>query len=427
MQRAIRYDPVEHALFVGDVRIDDKSVLKEATRWTAGQRGVSVPDRDALAAADLTPFLGEAFFLGAKVLANAGQERETGAIDDAVRRATVQIEQATRRAMDDTEAAVRRIHDNVADTARGVQESVMARVSELIGGEHPELIERLRPVLDGVGATIETQVASAVERATEGMQSTAEKRHEQVSVMLHDVHREVAVRNAKDETTARLKSVTTIKGFDYEEALNVVFSEMATAMGDDYVACGENAGLLPRNKKGDGVFRVNGSTAKVVIEAHDGVSKEWSSYLAEAERNRDAVASIGVVRKIEDNKGHLLRVLGPRRVVVAYDPYEDDVDFVRSVVLLMRTVALTHTGRFGVEEIATAHSCIEDARAALTGLDEATRSANAIIGHVDKVNLAVRSTTAAVQRSLQSAITALIGAGSAIEEEADPGEETLTA
>ncbi|MDQ2758231.1 MAG: hypothetical protein M3Y71_17035 [Actinomycetota bacterium] len=36
----------------------------------------------------------------------------------------------------------------------------------------------------------------------------------------------------------------------------------------------------------------------------------------EAERNREAAASVGIVRKTGQNKGQTIRVLGPRRVVL---------------------------------------------------------------------------------------------------------------
>ena len=71
---------------------------------------------------------------------------------------------------------------------------------------------------------------------------------------------------------------------------------------------------------------------------HDSTDgRVWNDYLDEAERNSEAAASIGIVRNAAQNKGQTIRVLGSRRVVVAFDPAADDIDLLRTVVQLVRT------------------------------------------------------------------------------------------
>ena len=60
-----------------------------------------------------------------------------------------------------------------------------------------------------------------------------------------------------------------------------------------------------------------------IRDRHNGSGRrEWNGYLDEAERNRDAVASLGIVPDLAANVGQSLRVLGPRRLVLAYTPGE---------------------------------------------------------------------------------------------------------
>ena len=61
------------------------------------------------------------------------------------------------------------------------------------------------------------------------------------------------------------------------------------------------------------------------------------------------MASIGIVRNAEQNKGQTIRVLGSRRVIVAFDPMANDIDLLRTVVQLVRTAALAASARRDVE------------------------------------------------------------------------------
>ena len=56
----------------------------------------------------------------------------------------------------------------------------------------------------------------------------------------------------------------------------------------------------------------------------DSARTGWTDYLDEAERNRDAVARLGLVRTAEQNGGPPIRASGPRRIVMAFDPGTDD-------------------------------------------------------------------------------------------------------
>jgi hypothetical protein len=384
------YDHEAKALVVSHLEITDADVLREATRWSTGVRGEPI-DPAVLYGTDLSNFVLEALSVGARVLSIASQSSDTLA-----------VQQAVKSASESMTATARDVHTTLSDT-----------ITKYVGGESPELLERLRPIMAKVGADLEQQMVAGLRQAREADAQETERRHRELSELLHTVRQEVAVKVAEDASAAlatdAIKSVTTIKGFDYETQVNDVCIDLAAAMGDEYLAVGETAGRLPRNKKGDGVFNIGGGLARVVVECHDGSTKEWGSYLAEAERNRGASASIGLVRHARDNAGSLVRVIAPKRVVLAYNPDVDDDEMLRTIVLLMRTVAMTSSGRFGTEQVATANEGIREALALLDDLDDAKRSAAAIRGHVDKIEQTVTKVMAGVQRELHGALNALTG------------------
>jgi len=92
--------------------------------------------------------------------------------------------------------------------------------------------------------------------------------------------------------------------------------------------------MVARSKKGDGVLSIDGGSARVVLEMTDSKRTQWNDYLDEAERNRGATASLGLVRDSAQNNGNTLRSVGARRIILAFDPGIDDPDLLRTVVQL---------------------------------------------------------------------------------------------
>lgn len=389
------YDDGEGAIFVGSFKTTDEAVLREASRWPTGERGDPVDLAD-LDGADLTAFAYEALSIGARVLSIAAQSSDTLAVQAAVKSASDTVNDSVSRASDAMRLAASQAQNRLAE-----------HLSDLIGGESPELLERMRPAFAAVGRDIERELLVAVNRANEIQRAESDRRHEELTTLMHGVRQDVAVRAAEKSVKER----TTLKGFDYEAQVNDICRGLASDMGDEFRDTTTETGLLPRNKKGDGVFYIAGDMARIVIESHDGESKEWGQYLAEAERNRGASVSIGLVRHLADNHGSLMRVIGPKRVVLAFDPDVDDVEVLRTVVLLMKTGALATSGQFDSARVAEANGGIREAMSLIEGLDEAKKSAAAIRGHVDKIEFSVNKAAAGVQRELQRALNALSGPG----------------
>lgn len=83
---------------------------------------------------------------------------------------------------------------------------------------------------------------------------------------------------------------------------------------------GAIVGVLPRNKKGDDILAVGGGDVRVVLERTDSARTGGPTTSNEEERNRNAVAALGLVRTTKQNGGQTIRVMGARRIVMALDP-----------------------------------------------------------------------------------------------------------
>ena len=157
------------------------------------------------------------------------------------------------------------------------------------------------------------------------------------------------------------------------------------------------------------MLSVSGQPGCVVLEMTDSPRSGWGAYLDEAERNRDAAASIGVVRTTDQNAGQSIRVLGSRRVVIAFNPDEDDPELLRTVVMLLRTVAITASLRTGSAEVETAEEKIAEALTQLEKIDAVKKIAGTIQKGAAKIDSECTSISTSIQRLLDQALAALAG------------------
>lgn len=454
-EQHVAIDPATGALVIRNLHVEDPAVTAEARRWTAGTRGPVVDDAAVLVAADLGAFVAEALHIGARAITATASERDSLDLERVVRdvgeRASTSSSQAaelTRKAAADAADAVRKASEEArrtfteADgenrkqftaTVTAAKTELSSEVQRLFGGENPEVLDRLRPLLDKFAGELDAKVArqtgELLEKAARQFdpsdptspmakhQVRVAAEQEKLAARIGENH--VVVAAKLEELTTSLKvqegrralaSVTPIKGGTFEVEMHALMTSIAAGLGDEYDETGATAGRLSRNKKGDGVLRLgNGSTA-VVLEMTDSARAGWSAYLDEAERNRDALASLGLVRSADQNGGHTLRVLGPRRIVMAFDPATDDTDLLRTVVQLLRTVAQAAATRGGARDLTTADEKLVEALAALGKVDEIKKSAGAIQKSAQKIDAGCDVLVTQVRRAVEQARTALEGA-----------------
>ncbi len=444
------------ALAIEQLILRDRDVLREAQRWTSGHRGPIVDDTETLAAADLSAFITEVVKCGAVALAATGQasdakelERMIAEVGEKAAASAARAAELTGQAAKDASAVMTKTVDSAkkalaeADancrkemvaTVNSATANITDQVNRLFGGSDPELVARLEPVLKQFSADLTMKAAVG----TQELITTATKQFDlndptspiakhtaaldarqlQMSDLLMANHADLAKRF--EEMTAALKvreakaaliSMTPRKGDSFAAGIHRFMEPIAAGLGDEYYDTGAMVGALPRCKKGDGLL-TTAEGARVVVEMTDSLRSGWSDYLVEAERNRQAAASLGIVRSPEQNGGETLRVLGPRRVVLAFDPDTDEPDLLRACVLLMRTASVTVVARSGGEQLATAAEKVQSALSKLEKLAIAKKSADLIRREATKIDKTVTDFATEVELVLAEAVTALtISAG----------------
>ncbi|EHR53470.1 hypothetical protein SacmaDRAFT_5325 [Saccharomonospora marina XMU15] len=435
--------------------IHDREVAREAQRWACGERGPLVENLDTLASADLTNFVTEAVRIGAHALSVTGQAQEAQALErllkdvgDKTAHSTAQAAELTARAAKEASEAVMAaardaktaITDTDAQSRKELTTAVMTAKQDLntelrriFAGESPELVERLQPVLDKFSTDLDAKVSAgtaellakaarqfdpsdptspmakhAAELTAHQDQLTQQlaKQHAELTSKIEEVTTVLRVH----EATTALAEVTPIKGESYASSAHTVLTGIAAGLGDDYTDTSATTGRLPRCKKGDGVLSLNDGAARVVIEMTDSSRTGWTDYFAEAERNRDAVASLGLVRTIDQNGGQTLRVIGAQRLVLAFDPDNDSPDLLRTVIMLLRTTAIATASRKGVHQVATAEEKIAEALNHLVKIDSVKKLSATIQKSATKIDSECAALNSAVRRLLDEALVALAGA-----------------
>ncbi|MFZ1285667.1 MAG: Fis family transcriptional regulator, partial [Candidatus Phosphoribacter sp.] len=384
-----RYDAGVPAIVITALTLTHPGVTAEALRWSTGSRGPAVSAGE-LDGADLTAYVEQAVVVGAQAIAVAGGTQDTFNLEQLVTYVGVRtaesaahaVETTTRvvgdatKAVSDASAEARKAIADASEISRKAfaeavaqaEQGMRRQIGQLLGGEDPELLARLKPVLESFGADLTrragTHTTDLFERATRALDADDptspmakhlkaldarqadlatrwDKHHHDLTGKLAELTTAIQVQRSATQAAKATASVTPLKGGTYEDAIHQAMHQVAVGLGDEYLETGTKGGAISgHNKKGDGVLVVGGGPARVVLEMTDSASRDWGNYLDEAERNRQAGASLGLVPALAQNAGQGLRVLGPRRVVMAFDPAQDDLGLLRSVVQLLRMAAI---------------------------------------------------------------------------------------
>ncbi|MDX6254083.1 MAG: hypothetical protein QOJ11_417 [Frankiales bacterium] len=445
------------AIIINDLTVQDPSVLAESLRWTTGRRAEPVAPWEA-AGADLSAFVTRTIALGAYVLQSAGGRQDKHDLEQIVAQVGEHTVEASARAAESTKKSLLQVHgavrqmtedtkqalaDASADGRKAYAEDVSAATStlrdeiqRLLGGENPELVERLSPLLEQFGGKLDRRIAeqtdsllaraarqfdpsdptSPVAKHTRALQDQQEAlvrtlKADQLMLVakVEDLATAVNVANSVKAARESLANVSTLKGATYEQAVGLVMQHVAAGLGDEYTETGKIAGAIPRCLKGDAVLSVDGGSARVVLELTDSRRANWNDYLDEAERNREAGASLGLVREQAQNGGHLIRCFGSRRVVMAFDPEVDSPELLRAVVQMLRLSAVSASARHHSDDVIGAEEKVAEAIEMLAKIDEIVKAATTIRKGADKIEAQCNSLHSALNRVLSEAADALAG------------------
>jgi hypothetical protein len=96
---------------------------------------------------------------------------------------------------------------------------------------------------------------------------------------------------------------------------------------------------------------------------------------------------------------------------MAFDPGQDDPELLRTVVMLIRTVAIAASTRTGATEMATAEEKISEALAQLAKIDGVKKLAVSIQNSAVKIDSECTGPNSGIRRLLDQAMAALAGGG----------------
>lgn len=455
--RGASYESSGPAVLIHDLTVNHPAVCSEAARWSTGQRGPAV-GADVLVGVDLSVFVTQAMAVGAQAIAAAGGVQDTYNLEQLVSDVGTRTAQTSAKAAEATTAVVKSASEGMAKASTDAQNAIteagalarkgfgetveLARkdlreeINRLVGGDHPELVARLTPLLDAFGRDMNDRVAKQtselfdkaakqfdpddptspmaknrreLQRQQEALSLTLVKNHEVLAGKVDELTTAVKVATAAAEATSAVTKVTPIKGDTYASSIHRVMQQIAVGLGDEYTDTGAVAGVIPRCKKGDGLLTIGGGEAHVVLEMTDSIRPNWNDYLDEAERNREATASLGLVRELSQNAGQSIRLLGSRRIVMVFDPAADDAGLLRTVVQLLRVGAITASSRRDSEGLETAEERITEARTMLTKVNVIRTASGSIRKNADTIDRECNTVQTGVDRLLSQALDALAG------------------
>jgi hypothetical protein len=371
-------------------------------------------------------------------------ERTSRAAEDAAHttaavldEATVAIKQAATDATKTFAEAGKLARGEFADSVKTAQSGLQAELRRLFNGDDPELQQRLDKAMEGFGQ----QVSQASAEKTEALLAKAARQFdtdEPASAMamyirlldkqqtdlkanidhnLGELSTQYEKLTAVIERTQAAKDArhaveqgTPLMGATYEQKVNAAMRDIADGLADDYEETVSQRGKKGLSKKGDGVLRVQGTEAAVVVEMSDSVRRTWPKYLTAAEATRDAQASLGLVPTASLLQGSSVRCLGARRIVMAFDPDTDDPELLRTVVQLLRLRAVAAASRVGNVGVTTADEKLDEALTTIERFDRIQKIADVIRKQANNIVVEAGSLQDLLQRILTEARTALAAA-----------------
>lgn len=463
---SVRYERTGPAVLIESLSVNDPTVVSESRRWSKGKRGPAVGEEE-IAGADLSVFVSQALVVGAHAIGTAGGVQDTFNLEHLVTDVGARTAESTSRAVESATAVVRsaatgmqtasaeakdaivaagqQARQAFAENVDMARKSLLDEVHRLLGGDQPELARSLGPVLDKFSHDLDARVtrqttellATAAKQFDPGdpaspmarharelklqhevLATDLEKNHNALATKVEELATAVKVATSARNASERAVRLTPLKGDSYAADIHAIMEHIALGLGDEYADTSAVPGAISRNKKGDGVLTVNGGVARIVFEMTNSKRPNWNDYLAEAERNRRAAASLGLVREHDQNNGCTIRCLGSRRIIMAFDPATGDPELLRTVVQLLRVSTQAAASREDHAEIQTADEKIAEAIALLSKIDDIRRVAGTLRQNAGKIEQHSDEVKTSLSRLLAQAQSALCIAANDVQDDA---------
>ena len=302
--------------------------------------------------------------------------------------------------LDNGESALNRLvselQKNHGDVGKALEERIDSVVGEFSLDKEDSALSRLMNRVEGAQRQISSQFSldeegSALARMRKELLEVIEKEHKSNSEF------QLEVMKALTEMTARKQEAQrgTQHGLDFEDAVFNFVNERQPE-GDTATRTGNTTGRIRNNKKGDCVIKLGPERAapgaQIVVEAKEDQSYTLQRALTEIEearKNRDSSSGVFVFSK-RTAPGDILEPLARYGddVVVIWDTEDPATDAYLGAALSIAKAlcarGVAGNGVLGID-IEALEKAIREIERQAGGLEEITRSAEAIDGHVGRI------------------------------------------
>ncbi len=460
-------------LVVTSAVVDDAEVTAEALHWSKGARGETV-DLSDVEGCDLSEFHRTAVCLGARVLratadsttaislagtvsqlAERAETAGTSLVEDAVRASTRAVDlttKATKEATEETakiiESARERFHQDLTTGLTTTMDGLQRDLDRLLAGSDGAVVGAIKDIigramsdaqvawhgsltstLSEVGKTLDVNNPSSPLGALERRMIDQQQRHHAELTSRLDHVQELVGGAAAAATTAAAvaaaQEASPAKGKPFQERVGASLEAIAVGMACSYTDTSDSVGRVKACKKGDGVVEAaaveaGGPAPCVVVElTTQGHPRNWQQYLDVAERNRGAQAALGIVPTRELTPGNeLVAIISPTRMVVAFNPDEDDPGLLRATIQLLLVQAQRRLTDDRSGDLRLVDAKLDDARRRLVEMGDIIKAAVAVRNGAGKVVTGLEGLQGSVLLTIDQARAAL--ASGSMSEAADP-------
>ena len=290
-------------------------------------------------------------------------------------------------------AELRRSH---GDVGRALEERIGTVVSEFSLDKQDSALSRLVNRVERAQHQISHEFSldnegSALSRMRKELLATIEQERASNTEFRLEVLKTLTDMTARKQEAQR----STRHGLEFEDAV-FEFISRRRQEGDVVTRTGNTTGVIRNNKKGDAVIQLGPESAapgaRIVVEAKEDQSYTLQKALdeiGEARRNRDAAVGLFVYsrRTVPGEITEPLLRFG-NDIVAVWDP-EDPATRVYLIAALSVARALSvqsaSDGEAHGVDVETLDRAIREVERQAGGLDEITKSAQAIDGHVTKI------------------------------------------
>jgi hypothetical protein len=260
----------------------------------------------------------------------AATDKETGAIAKTLESALGNLSIAISSMVAGEDAPLR---TSIEKSVRSVTDKALGEVQRALAAQSETVKTALSP---------DNPTGPLASLKHELLKSGHESRAEIVSAL-----NEVKVLVETARVAKQVMEKTAIKGLAYEDAALLPLTAIALAAGDSLEPTGRAPGAMARCKNGDAVVTLSQVVTrqhdvKLAVEVKDKTltCDGWKAELKAAQKNRGAVAALGISRSIDHVPGDKrVLILDPLNIVVVFDPEHDNEDLLAATYHLLRAQA----------------------------------------------------------------------------------------